>query len=226
MSIVLVRHGQASAGSADYDQLSATGKLQCHRLGAWLASSGQRFEAVVSGNMHRHRQSLEAIAAEYELCEVALPVAEIDHGLDEFNHHAVFEGFARQHPDHPAVVGRAQGGLRALGALIHAALGAWSRDAIDDVPESWAAFAARVAHAGTRLVERGNAQVLVMSSGGVASRLAQSALGASDQATIDLNLSLRNSATCEFHPRPYGLALGSWNALPHLHDRPELWTYY
>ena len=60
--------------------------------------------------------------------------------------------------------------------------------------------------------------MLVLTSGGVISRLAQSALGASDRSAVDLNLSLRNSALSEFHARPYGLALGSWNALPHLHD--------
>ena len=58
------------------------------------------------------------------------------------------------------------------------------------------------------------------------SRLPQSALGAPDRAAIDLNLTLRNSGLCELHPRPYGHALGSWNAVPHLHDQRELWTYY
>jgi hypothetical protein len=66
----------------------------------------------------------------------------------------------------------------------------------------------------------------VLSSGGVISRMAQAALGIDDRGAVDLNLSLRNSGLCEFHGRPYGLALGSWNALPHLHDKRELWTYY
>jgi hypothetical protein len=68
--------------------------------------------------------------------------------------------------------------------------------------------------------------VLVLTSGGVAARLAQAALGASDAAAIDLNLSLRNSGLAEFHRLERGLALGSWNAVPHLHDARELWTYY
>jgi hypothetical protein len=69
-------------------------------------------------------------------------------------------------------------------------------------------------------------KVLVVPWGGFISRLAQAALGARDRAAVDLNLSLRNSAVCEFHQRPYGLALGSFNTLPHLHDRRDLWTYY
>jgi len=42
---------------------------------------------------------------------------------------------------------------------------------------------------------------------------------------VQLNLSLRNSALSEFHAGPDGLRLASWNALPHLADARELWTY-
>ena len=226
MSLLLVRHGQASAGSADYDQLSDRGHEQCLRLGQWLASTGHDFDAVVVGNMRRHRQSLEAIQSAFSDAGKSLPVAEVDHGLDEFDHHAVFDGFAQKHPSHPAVLGRQAGGLQALGAMIHAALSAWSEDSIDDVPERWGEFGARVTGASQRLALRKTGNILVMTSGGVISRIAQASLGSSDRSAIDFNLSLRNSGLCEFHSRPYGLAMGSWNALPHLHDRRDLWTYY
>jgi broad specificity phosphatase PhoE len=154
-----------------------------------------------------------------------LPEPETDRGLDEFDHHAVFDGFATSQPRHPSIAASREGGLMALGAMIHAALSAWAEDAIPGVPESWSAFGARVGEAGQRLAAR-RGHVLVLTSGGVISRLAQDALGSSTRSAVDLNLSLRNSGLCEFHARPYGLALGSWNALPHLHDRRELWTHY
>ena len=226
MSLLLVRHGQASAGSDDYDRLSERGVLQSQRLGRWLADSGHRFDAVLVGGMRRHRQTFDAVAEAYQGNDPALPAPIVDPGLDEFDHHAVFDGFIRDNPAHPAVLARGSG-LQALGAMIHAALGAWAENRIDGVAETWQEFGARVTAAGARLAqqsERGN--VLVLSSGGVISRLAQAALGAPDRTAIDLNLSLRNSGICEFHGRPYGLALGSWNALPHLHDARELWTYY
>lgn len=226
MSLLLVRHGQASAGSADYDRLSERGERQSLRLGQWLAETGHAFDAVVTGNMRRHRQTSEAISAAYAERGLPLPQTEVDGGLDEFDHHAVFDGFIRAHPEHEAVLASYQGGLQALGAVIHAALSAWSEDRIAGVPESWQAFGERVMQSGERLAARGNQKVLVLTSGGVISRLAQAALGASDRSAVDLNLSLRNSGLCEFHSRPYGLALGSWNALPHLHDSRELWTYY
>ena len=226
MSLTLIRHGQASAGSADYDQLSDRGTQQCVRLGQWLAATDHRFDAVVLGTMRRHRQTLDAIRSGYDSPGSKLPVAEPDADLDEFDHHAVFDGFARDHPQHQTIRGGQQHGLQALGAVIHAALSAWSEDRISEVPETWQAFGQRVALAGARLSTRDKQNVLVLTSGGVISRLAQAALGSSDRSAVDLNLSLRNSALCEFHPRPYGLSLGSWNALPHLHHSRELWTYY
>ena len=225
MSLLLVRHGQASAGSDNYDRLSSRGQEQCRRLGQWLLAGGQRFDSVLMGGMVRHRQSFEQVRAAYAEAGVDLPAPEVDAGLDEFDHHAVFDGFAQTHPQHPSIAASREGGLQALGAMIHAALSAWAEDDIPGVPERWQQFGDRVAAAGERLAAR-RGQVLVLTSGGVISRLAQGALGASVRSTVDLNLSLRNSGLCEFHARPYGLALGSWNALPHLHDARELWTHY
>ena len=62
MSLLLVRHGQASYGAADYDQLSERGWEQSRRLGHWLARGGHRFTTVVVGGMRRHRQTAEAVA--------------------------------------------------------------------------------------------------------------------------------------------------------------------
>ncbi|KFN43429.1 histidine phosphatase family protein [Arenimonas oryziterrae] len=227
MSLLLVRHGQASAGTSDYDRLSERGIAQSRRLGDWLTQTGHGFDAVVVGGMRRHRQTYDAIAEAYARAGLPLPEPSTDPGLAEFDHHAVFDGFVAKQPDHPAVQASRQGGLPALGALIHAALGAWADDGIDDLPESWSMFGERVQAAGARLAAlAAKGDVLVLSSGGVISRLAQASLGADKRTAIDLNLSLRNSGLCEFHSRPYGLALGSWNALPHLHDARDLWTYY
>jgi broad specificity phosphatase PhoE len=229
MSLLLVRHGQASAGSDNYDRLSDRGHEQSRRLGRWLAASGHRFDRVVVGGMHRHKQTLEAIAETYG----ELPPADTDAGLAEFNHHAVFDGFRVANPAHAAVLAANSGGLPALGALIHAALLAWSRGDIADLPETWDGFGERVRAAGDRLAQR-RERTLVVTSGGVIARLAQGALGADVRSTIDLNMSLRNSGMCEFFPRPYapgtgdwsGVGMASWNAVPHLHDARELWTYY
>ena len=60
-TLFLVRHGQASFGAADYDQLSELGHRQCVRLGEHLAQRGVQFEATLTGTLRRHAQSLAGI---------------------------------------------------------------------------------------------------------------------------------------------------------------------
>ena len=54
-TLYLVRHGQASFGADDYDQLSELGHRQCVRLGEYFRDSGRRFDAVLTGTLKRQR---------------------------------------------------------------------------------------------------------------------------------------------------------------------------
>src|SRR6218665_2955945 len=60
--LYLGRHGQASLGAADYDQLSPRGQAQALRLGEYWRAQGQTFDAVITGTLRRHRQTLAGIA--------------------------------------------------------------------------------------------------------------------------------------------------------------------
>lgn len=62
-SLWLVRHGQASFGKSDYDNLSETGHEQAYLLGKDLARRGIAPSLIVSGSMKRHRQTLAEVAA-------------------------------------------------------------------------------------------------------------------------------------------------------------------
>lgn len=53
----MVRHGQASAGSADYDVLSEHGHAQARHLGYAWEASGWRPTVAVSGSMRRHHET-------------------------------------------------------------------------------------------------------------------------------------------------------------------------
>lgn len=55
--IFVVRHGQASARSQDYDVLSPLGTAQAARLGERFARGGVRFDAVFCGPRRRHRDT-------------------------------------------------------------------------------------------------------------------------------------------------------------------------
>lgn len=227
MTLLALRHGQASFGSADYDQLSEIGVTQAARFGRWLAHSTPRVDAVVCGSMRRHRQTLEAMLAQHP-DGARLPAAQIDPDLDEFDHRSVMHAFANATPEHPDVRAVAAGDLRprVVFGLLRAALAQWAQGRIE-VAESWPAFQARTRRAFARLNRfDAGACVLLISSGGVISQLAQLALDTSDLRALELNLSLRNCGLSEFHRLDDGLRLGSWNGVPHLADAPELWTHF
>jgi broad specificity phosphatase PhoE len=230
MPLIAIRHGQASFGSVDYDRLSETGVEQSRRLGRWLAAHSSQPDAIHVGAMRRHTETLDGIRAAYAERELAVPEAVIDPALNEFDHSAVFGAFMRRNPAHPAVAGTAggtRGSPREIFALLHAALVAWTQDDLGEGVETWVSFRERIDGARARLQQdAGQGDVLLVSSGGVVSQLAQVALDASDVRAIELNLSLRNSAVSEFHALSGDLRLGSWNALPHLAEARELWTYY
>ena len=62
-SLWLVRHGQASFGKSDYDNLSPTGHEQAYLLGKSLRDRDIRPTLLISGSMKRHRQTMAEIVA-------------------------------------------------------------------------------------------------------------------------------------------------------------------
>ena len=60
-TLYLVRHGQASFGAQDYDQLSELGQRQSQRLGEYFQHKGLRFGQVLTGTLKRHQQTLAGI---------------------------------------------------------------------------------------------------------------------------------------------------------------------
>ncbi|WP_194861659.1 phosphoglycerate mutase family protein, partial [Dietzia sp. SYD-A1] len=60
-AIHLVRHGQASFGSGDYDRLSETGHLQAELTGRDMAARGLRPDVVIHGGMRRQRETAQGL---------------------------------------------------------------------------------------------------------------------------------------------------------------------
>ena len=84
-TLYLVRHGQASFGADDYDQLSKLGVQQSQRLGEYWRARGMRFDAVLMGSLKRHRQTWEGI--EHGLQQSHTP--RVWPGLNEYDSEAV-----------------------------------------------------------------------------------------------------------------------------------------
>jgi broad specificity phosphatase PhoE len=215
----LIRHAQASFGSADYDQLSTRGEQQAQRLAQWLVSDPDlHFAHVVSGTLKRHQQTLAPIEQAFAAAGRPLPPAHQDADWNEFQHDAVVRAWAAQHSEDPLLAAaRTTTDRRTVHGLLGAALDAWANGELGDtVPESWEVFGTRIARARTRLDSLPRGKVLVISSGGPIARCAQFALGCDARRAVKLNLALRNTGVSEFRDAGDGWEMRIWNMLPHL----------
>ncbi|MBX3635255.1 MAG: histidine phosphatase family protein [Rubrivivax sp.] len=212
-TLMLVRHGQASFGAADYDRLSELGTRQCRALGEWFAARGQRFDAVLHGSLRRHAQSAAAIAEGLGGPD-GLPEPLVWPGLNEYDSEALIRTVHAgplAAPDSAEV-------YRAHFRLLRDALTRWM--AGETRPEgmpSWREFVAGVVGALDHVRERHHGQqVLIVSSGGPIATAVAQVLAAPPASVIELNMRIRNSALTEFAFTPKRHMLVAYNHLPHL----------
>jgi broad specificity phosphatase PhoE len=219
-TLYLVRHGQASFGSDDYDRLSELGRRQCVRLGEWFRGRGIGFEAALVGTLRRQIESLQGIAEGLQ----DTPATRSWPGLNEYDSHAVIRCV---HPG-PLAKPTSADEVRDHFRLLREGLGAWmAASAQPEGMPSYAQFLAGVTGALDHVRTTHSGNVLLVSSGGPISTAVGQVLGMAPAATIELNLRIRNSAVSEFVFTPKRHMLLTWNTLPHL-DQPEhaQWVTY
>lgn len=218
--LYLVRHGQASFGADDYDQLSELGQRQSVRLGQYLHQTATeqfgdvlKFEAVFMGSLKRHRQTWEGIAQSAQLQNAP----EVWPELNEYDSHALIETIHPEplpKPDTPEM-------YKHHFRLLRTALKKWM--AGETQPKGmphYAEFAAGIQAVLKHIRENHQGRVLVVSSGGPISTAVGQVLQAPAETSIELNLRIRNTALTEFVFTPSRHMLLSYNNLPHL-DHPD-----
>lgn len=215
--LLLIRHGQASFGAADYDQLSPLGLNQCRVLGQYLQARGWNFGRVYRGALRRQKQSLEAIAQGLP----TLPDALVRPALNEYDANAIVLAAAGAQGLQGLPQGDTPAARREHFRVLRQGLTQWMSGQLAApglLP--WADF-----HAGVLSVLQevcvgdDGTDVLVVSSGGPISTAAAHALQAPPQSVVALNLQIRNSSVTEFSFNSTRAQLLSFNGLPHL-DHP------
>ncbi|AYZ65086.1 histidine phosphatase family protein [Burkholderia multivorans] len=213
--LYLVRHGQASFGTENYDRLSALGERQSVWLGEYFAQQDIVFDRVICGTLARHAQTVDAI-----LRGMGREGAGYDRhpGLNEYD----FEGlFAAAAGDYPELARLAAGSMKEHFRALRQLLQLWSEDKLSGpVPETWAQFQQRVADARAAIRQGGGQRVLAVSSGGPIAVTVQQVLAAPPSSAIALNLQIRNSAVSQYFFNADAFNLASFNGIPHLQD-PE-----
>jgi broad specificity phosphatase PhoE len=219
-TLYLVRHGQASFGSDDYDRLSPLGHQQALRLGEYFREKNVHFEAAICGTLRRHEETWQGIAQGMQWQHEPLEWP----GLNEYDSTALVTAI---HPD-PVPPADTPELYRHHFRLLRDALTQWMAGVISprgmtDYPS----FVRGVTSALDHVRSRHSGNVLIVSSGGPISTAVGHILGTSPETTIELNLRIRNSSVTEFAFNPKRHALLTFNTLPHLDsDQHRDWHTY
>ncbi|MGS2720869.1 histidine phosphatase family protein [Paraglaciecola aestuariivivens] len=212
----LVRHGQASFGAENYDNLSPLGHQQAKWLGEYFASRNVQFSDLYLGDLQRHTQTAEGIVAGlgYQ------PKMHVNTGFNEFDFENIGAAFLQEHPQHQLPK---QAPAADFYRLLKLAMRAWAHNEIasDMLQESWADFQTRVQDALAEVCKQPSKQaVLIVSSGGAMSMLMSLVLGLDAQQVIELNMQIKNTSVSQFYFNQHSVRLASFNNVPHL-DCPE-----
>ncbi|GLS24705.1 histidine phosphatase family protein [Marinibactrum halimedae] len=226
-NVLMVRHGQASFGAANYDKLSTLGHQQARWLGDYYRVQGLRFDHVFVGEQVRHRETAESLCTAFE---GTVEPFQVHAGLNEFDFKAVIAAYQAKSANQQVLEGMTP---REFFKLLRKAMLAWMSNELDpshhpDFQETWTDFTGRVLAAAEVIGQAArNGRVLVVSSGGVMSTLMAHVLDCPNESIIDINLQVKNTAQITYQATSGGFKLTGFNATPHLEssERSEFITY-
>ena len=222
-TIYLIRHGQASFDSADYDNLSELGQLQAAQLGAWFKARKIRLHGFFSGSMNRHLQTAQAFASTYGVHQEPVQHA----GLNEYDHEAILQALIGQFDDSDVFEKQVMSNAdprKAFQQIFEKAIARWvSGEHDEDYPESWRSFKTRVMSGLGSVTARamqlkqgtGSANVVVFTSGGPITAIVQNLLQLPDANAFLMNWMITNCSVSKLLFGQRGVSLASFNEQAH-----------
>ena len=194
--------------------------ISTKRLGEYFRSKNVTFEAALTGTLRRQISTFDGI------CQGMQTSLEADRwpGLNEYDSHAVIATVHTGKLENPTTPEQYRHHFR----LLKDGLKQWMDGVVSPhgMP-SYNDFVHGVTSALDHIRQTHTGNVLLVSSGGPISTAVGHILGCSPEATIELNLRIRNSSVTEFAFTPKRHMLVTYNTLPHL-DAPEFasWVTY
>ena len=216
-TLYLVRHGQASLGAADYDQLSPLAQRQSQQLGRYFLQKNLQFEAVLTGTLRRHAQTCDGIWDGMGTLS-ASPSIVTWPGLNEYDSEALMACVPRTQPLPPPST---PDGFKQHFRRLRDGLKLWMLGESSPMGmPGWVDFQQGVTSALDHVRTHYQSNVLLVSSGGPIATALSHVLNTPVATTIDLNMRIRNSAVSELSFTRSRHSLMTFNTLPHL-DHPQ-----
>ncbi len=229
-AIYLIRHGQASFGKADYDQLSAAGIKQSKILGEYWQSKSIPCKAY-SGDLLRHGQTLEHFMESFQNKQI--PVV-LHSGFNEFDHVDILTCYnTRWHnfSEMSADFRKSKEPNKFFQKEFSMALNRWMSGKFnDEYQESWSQFQTRCMRALQDVIQKelaisrqknpsntkASKNILVFTSGGTIAAIIQSILQLNDEQVLKINQQTRNTSVSKLLFSKNNLSVDYFNNYSHL----------
>ena len=240
-TILLARHGQASFGQENYDQLSELGNVQAQMLGQHYANTQRRIDAIFTGSLVRQIDSAQHFWASYQssmaaehsndalasVINLSEPDSYILPQFDEFNHKDVFVKSDATFIDKGAIaaeIAKSEVPATRLAELFDQAMNRWhGGDNDQDYIESWPQFNNRAQQALEQVRVKiadlnldHDSTVLVFTSGGVIAAITAQLLKQGSLTAYQLNKSLVNTGVTSVTLKEQSARLMALNEYSHL----------
>lgn len=216
-NIYLVRHGQASFGTDDYDRLSPLGARQAQLAGEWFRRCGIDLHHAVAGGLKRHIQTAEAFFAGYDAEGKARDI-ERDAAFNEIDQLDILNP-THARSDKPLRDGTASKTFEDFRATYEPAFFRWLGGQFDhEYADPYHAYDARCRAAMQRLIERTapGESAAVFTSGGTIGMICRHVLELSDKATSELTWVIGNTSVTHLRWERDRFVLKLFNSIAHL----------
>lgn len=239
-AIYLIRHGQASFGKADYDQLSEKGMQQAEILGQYWQSLVMP-NKFYSGDLLRHNQTLKYFSVGHQNANT--PTI-IDSGFNELDHVDVLTCYNPQWhnlAEMSAEINQLKNPNKIFKKEFSQAINRWiSGDFNKEYKESWQQFKNRCVSALQNIIQQELANnqyentnqtktpkdILVFTSGGTISVILQHILQLNDKQTLQISQQLRNTSVSKLLFSGNNLSVDYINNYSHLELAGADWVTF
>jgi broad specificity phosphatase PhoE len=212
--LILIRHGQASLHSSNYDQLSNLGHNQAKILGTYFNNLGITPSRVIRGSLVRHSETADSVIKPLAFDSTV----DVDERWNEFDFKVLLKSYINQYHKEPAQFTK-QTNPKVFFSILKKAMKAWSSGELDtDELETWDDFSCRISDGLQDISQQSNRNDVIMlaSSGGAISMALRHVLGLSVETMIELNFQIKNTSYSSIEIKKDRLVLSSFNQTPHL----------
>ena len=210
--IYLVRHGQASFGKKDYDNLSEIGLQQSYLIGKYFKKINLNFDKAFVGTLKRQIQTYEQIIKSFNN---SLDF-ENSSLLNEYDVKSVLLAFVKgRHLTHDELHDK-----KVHFNLLRNAVDAWSEDKIThSVNETWKEFNDRAKKFLKIIGGSKSKSILVVSSGGTISMILKQILNMPSSQFVNFHFQIYNSSYSKIKFNEFGMSLSLFNSIAHLDNQ-------